>query len=131
VALSAAEIDRASDLVIEEHQVPEWGGSVFLRAMSGTDRDAFEAGPRNDDGKLNMANIRARLLVKCLCDSTGKRLYEDADAVRLGNKNQVVLDRLFTAARTINKLDKADVDQLEKNSESGLTAASVSASPAS
>ena len=41
--LSKEAILAADDLPREKVNVPEWGGEVLVRTMSGTDRDAFEA----------------------------------------------------------------------------------------
>ena len=40
--LSRDEILAASDLTKELVEVPEWGGSVYVRAMTGTERDSYE-----------------------------------------------------------------------------------------
>ena len=40
--LSKDAILAADDLPRETVHVPEWGGDVYVRTMSGTDRDAFE-----------------------------------------------------------------------------------------
>ena len=43
VYLSREEILSVHDIVTEEVDVPEWGGIVRVRGMSGVQRDAFEA----------------------------------------------------------------------------------------
>ena len=40
--LTQEQIRAASDLKTEEVYVPEWGGSVLMRGMTGTERDAWE-----------------------------------------------------------------------------------------
>src|ERR1035437_8579800 len=66
---------------MEEIQIPEWEGSVWVREMSGAERDAWEAVAFGDDKK---GNLRATLAVACLCDADGKRLFLDEDAGSLG-----------------------------------------------
>jgi hypothetical protein len=42
--------------------VPEWGGEVVVRALTGAERDAFEQSTIEQRGKsvkTNLANIRA------------------------------------------------------------------------
>ena len=34
---------QAQDSKLEKLEVPEWGGHVFIKSMSGTERDNFEA----------------------------------------------------------------------------------------
>jgi hypothetical protein len=101
-----------TDLNREPVPVPEWGGDVFVRTMTGRERDAFEA---SCNGGADMDNIRARLLVRCLCDEHGNRLFTDGDTEALGNTPAAPLVRLFAVAQRINKLSKQDFDELSKN----------------
>jgi hypothetical protein len=99
--------------------VPELGGQVFLRVMSGTERDQFEAESVKQNGKnveINRANFRARLLVKTLCDEQGARLLADSDATALGQKPADLLDRLATEASRLNGMSAKDVEDIAKNS---------------
>ena len=41
--LTRDEILESEDLATETVSVPEWGGSVIVRALTGTERDAYEA----------------------------------------------------------------------------------------
>jgi len=98
------------------------GGTVYVAAMSGTDRDTFEAENLGlaalDENTGHLSNIRARLLVKCLVDESGERLFVDQDAVELGKVWCAPLDKAFAVAKRINSLSQADMEELEKNSAS-------------
>src|SRR4051812_14794317 len=101
--LTKDQILSANDLQREEVTVPEWGGVVIVRMMTGTEKDGFES--EHLEAKKSgseLANIRARLAVRTVCDGEGNRLFADADAVELGKKNGQVLDRIFDMARRIN-----------------------------
>lgn len=95
--------------------VPEWSGDVYIRIMTGTERDAFEAAVLGTDGKVTKDNLRARLLTRTLADETGARLFADGDAAALGGQSAVVLDRLYAEAMSLNGFTKSDVDELAKN----------------
>ena len=41
--LTRDQILQANDLVTETVEVPEWGGSVFVKSLTGVERDQFEA----------------------------------------------------------------------------------------
>ena len=86
--LTKEAILAADDLPRETILVPEWGGDVYVRTMSGTDRDAFESSLIARDGAKDgrMENVRARLVALTLCDATGSRLFEDGEIVALGRK---------------------------------------------
>lgn len=113
--LSKQAILEVKDLPIELVNVPEWGGEVYVRTLTGTERDAYEAGIIGQDRKPDLRNIRAKLLVRCLVDAEGRRLFSEADVDLLGNKSASVLDRLFAVAQRLSKLTAADIEDLEKN----------------
>ena len=115
--LSRDDILNADDLPYEDINVPEWGGDIRMRTMTGTERDAFETSIVTGDGKdRNMRNIRARLVVRCAVDENGARLFADKEAPVLGKKSAKVLDRLFGIAQRMNGLSATDVDELAGNS---------------
>ena len=102
---------------VEEIKVPEWGGTVFVKEITASERDAFEASSIDKKGSAKMVNIRARLAVLTLSDSTGVRMFADSDVAALGELPASAMDRIFEASMRINRLTKSDVDELEKNSE--------------
>lgn len=119
MTLSREAILEAQDLQGELVEVPEWGGPVYVRCMTGTERDAFESEAYTLKGKnveINRENFRARLLVRVLVDDLGARLFSDKDVAKLGGKSAKSLDRLFSVAMRINGLSREDVEDLTKNS---------------
>ena len=105
---------KATDLSKQIVEVPEWGGSVYVRQMTAADRDAYEAECYPIDVKTGTAtirrdNLRARLLSRTLCDESGSLLFSAADVESLGGKSSDVLEKLYHEARSINgMLAKAD-----------------------
>ena len=110
--LSKDAILAADDLPRETVNIPEWGGEVLVRTMSGTDRDAFEASLLEKDGR--MENVRARLVALTLCDSQGDRLFDDSEIAALGRKSARALDRVFSVAQRLNGIG-TDEAQAAKN----------------
>ena len=102
----------ANDLPLECLAIPEWGGDVMVRTMTGADRDAFEASLSGKEGR--MENVRARLVSLTLCDADGVRLFTDAEVAALGNKSAKALDRVFTIAQRINGIGTDAVDTAKK-----------------
>lgn len=115
MALSRDSILAADDLPREEVQVPEWAGSVWVRTLTGTERDAFEAAVNPGGGKKNLANFRARLAVLCVVDDKGERLFKDEDAAGLGQRNARALDRITDVALRLSGLSEAGQKDAEKN----------------
>ena len=121
MSLSRDEILGADDIAYTEVDVPEWGGSVRVGAITGAARDRWELfllNNRDAGGKQIGANIRATLVAECAVDDEGKMLFTAADVVALGDKSGAALDRVFAAAKRHNRLSAADIEDLEKNSES-------------
>lgn len=106
---------EVEDLKHEDVEVIEWGFTVRLISLTGTQRDAFEDKSmiqKNGTQKMNLVNFRARLLSLCIVDQENKRLFPDVDVPLLGQKNAAVLERLFEKAREMNGMSDKDVEEL-------------------
>lgn len=100
-------------------EVPELGGTVYLRIMSGAERDSFEAEAFHLNGKnveVNRENFRARLLVRCLCDENGERWFRDDEVATVGAISSTVTVPLAERVSQINGISKADQEAIAKNS---------------
>lgn len=128
--LSREEILGANDRKTRDVSVPEWGGSVCVRALSGTERDAYEAGIvqlRGDGTKLvNLKNLRGRLVSLACVDDEGNRLFSDEDAIALGDKSASALERVFEVARRLSGLSEDDVEELAETFDSAPSGDSIS-----
>lgn len=127
--LTRDDILNVDDKVYEEIEVPEWGGSVRVRGMSGTDRDAYEASiieQRGNDRKVNLSNARAKLVARCLVGGDGHLMFTPDDVRALGRKSARALERVFDKARELSGMSDEDVEKLTENfgddpSESGTS----------
>lgn len=126
MALSRDGILGAVDVQTEKVFVKEWGDDVIVRGLTGDELDAFQGSVRQFrptfDGKgmeavLVQEGMRAKLLVKCLIDEAGERLFTDQDASALGAKNGSVIDRLYDVASRLSGLSEEEQGKLEGNSE--------------
>lgn len=112
--LSRDAILAAGDLKKELVKVPEWGGEVYVSAMTGEARDEWEQSLVS--GKtVSLANIRARLVAATLVDESGNRLFSNADVGALGKKSAAALERCVKVAQRLNKLTESDLEELSKN----------------
>jgi len=114
MALSRDQILGATDFVFVELEVEEWGGTVRLRGLSASERDAFESsvGVAQD-----LTNLRSRLVVNCLVDDNGERLFKDSEAKLLGEKNANVINRLFDEVRNLSGMSDDEIGAAEGNSK--------------
>ena len=113
--LSKADILGAVDLQKESVDVPEWQGEVYVRGLTGAERDQFEnsiISMRGKDQKINLANIRAKLASLSICDEDGNRLFTDADVLALSQKSAAALQRVFAVAQRLSGLAAEDVKEL-------------------
>lgn len=118
--LDRDKILKADDIEVRELEVPEWGGSVYVRGMTGRERDQFEAGIVKQKGRnteINMKNARAKLVALCTVDEGGKRIFSDDDIPLLANKSAKALDRIFAMAMELSGISKDDMEELTKNSD--------------
>lgn len=119
--LSKKQILEAKDIKTKELQVPEWDGSVYLRVISGADRDVFEQA----FSEKKMDAFRTRFLVMTLCDSDGEKLFTADEVDALNKKSSVVLNRIFDAAWELNAFTPAAVESLGNDSPSDQSASST------
>ena len=126
--LSKAQILGAVDVQVEVVAVPEWGGTVKVRGLSGSERDAFEAETiqrKGKDVRTNTRNLRARLVAMTVVDEAGERVFGFGDVEALGAKSARALDRVFGVGMRLSGLGDRDVEELTKNSESDQSDGSI------
>jgi hypothetical protein len=120
--LTRDQILNCDDIKTQEVSVPEWGGSVLVRGMTGTERDAFEASiTSQQSGKspaMRLDNIRAKLVQKSVADPTdnAKLMFTVADIELLGKKSAQALNRVFEVAQKLSGVGDDDVEEMVKNS---------------
>jgi len=131
MSMTRDEILGAADLPTEDVPVPEWEATVRIGTMTGLQRDAWRDANTLPNGKADIHNYRAKLLVRVIVDAAGERVFADDDAEALGAKNANVLDSLYNIAARMNGLTDKDVEDAAKNLPSGQSAASSSGSVSS
>lgn len=115
--LDKAAILNASDDGIEQLHVPEWGGDVYLKTMSGFQRDNWEIyfTSELEKGNGETVNIRASLAAACLCNDHGELLFSHKDIAELSKKSGKALDRIYSRCLKMNRITPQDIDELTKN----------------
>lgn len=127
--LSREAILSADDIPTEDVPVEEWSGVVRVRALTGAERDKFEAAIAGNGRTMNLSNLRAKFCAACMVTEAGEPLFGTADVAELGKKSAAALDRVFTVGRRLSGLSDADVEELTGESEPGLNGSSTSVSP--
>lgn len=122
--LTREDVLAAKDTQIEFVKVPEWSGGnadagVFVRGLSGAQRDSFELAMIEQKGKkqeVNLRNLRAKLIVRCAVNSddpdTAKAIFQLSDIEALGKKSAAALQRVYAVAQRVSGLSNEDVEEL-------------------
>ena len=116
--LSRDDILKADDIRTETVPVPEWGGDVLVRGLSGRERDTFEASMLVERGgrmEMDPRNARARLATMCVVGEDGKPLFTRDDMGALGEKSAAALNRVFDVASRLSGLGESDMKELQGN----------------
>lgn len=135
MGLSKEAILKAPITGLKQIEIPEWGGSIYLRKWSGKDRNKFLAASvsisGNGDVEVNYNSLfdnMVKAVALTLCDETGLRLFDDSeeDVSLLGNKEHDVLQRLYNESIELNSLKAGSVEEAAKNSSAILNEGSIS-----
>lgn len=102
------------DLPRELVKVPEWGGDVYVRTMTGAERDKWEIEVATSKQKAS-ESVRAMIAALTVCDENSNLLFTIQDVEALSKKSAAALDRVMDAAMRLNKLYGSDIEGLEKN----------------
>lgn len=134
--LTFEDIAAADDLRVTPFDAPEWGGRVYCRVMSPTDRDAYEReslalAEASGDKKLGrMENFRARITRRTLCDARGNLLVKTAAQMAvLERKSGLVIDRFTDLAMELNEMTAEAVKRRAGKSETSPSGGPGSGSP--
>lgn len=104
---------QVQDLPCEIVAVPEWGGDVYVKGLSGKERDSLESTMLQNKGDYN--NLTARLAALTICDEQGNRMFSDKDIEALGRKSAAALRRVVEKAQELSAVSQSDVEELTKN----------------
>lgn len=85
-------------------EVPEWGGDVFVRVLSAKDQVALSDG-------AEPAEMPVRILLHCLVNEDGTRIFEDADYEALAGEDFPVIMRVFGVAAKVNGLSSKELEE--------------------
>lgn len=119
--LTGDEILNANDIRVELVEVPEWSGSVYVKGMTGSERDKWESDlvRRGKKGEqiVDLSDVRAKLCSMTICDESGKRLFKERDVLALSKKSAAALQRVYEVAQELSGITDADVEELTEELE--------------
>lgn len=104
--------------------IPEWDADVFVRRISGMERDELEVealDKRTMEPSVNtMIGYRAKCAAVFLSDESGNRLFSEPDDWKeLRDMDGSAINRIAIEGRKFNGMTVKAIEDLEKNSETG------------
>ena len=103
---------------LKEVDVPEWGGSVFIRPLTIHEQAKLaDLGTKHEKSSVvdRMKNCTLRLMQWSVCDDRGNPLFEAGDLEPLMNKAASAFLRLQDAILALSGLTEESRKELEKN----------------
>jgi hypothetical protein len=124
--LTRETILKTDDRRIEPVKLPEWGGELFVRNLSGTELSDWQdlCASRTDPKTKKVTNsrgLKGALLVAAACDADGAPVFQEGDAEWLEGKNAAPLNRVWDKACEMSGIGGDEKKKLEKNSDDDPT----------
>lgn len=85
-------------------EVPEWGGSVYIRHLTVADQVMMSEATKP-------ADMPVAVLIACLVDENEQPIFEQADAAELAKESFAVVLRVFSEAARLNGLTTKELDE--------------------
>lgn len=122
--LSREDILGAKDIETIELHVPEWGGVIMLRSLTGKQKDNFEGsvlvrGKKPGEVSVNPRRLRVKLIIAHIVDKDGKPVFNDSneDIELIAGKGSYAIDRIFKKCQEISGMGDDQIEALEEGLE--------------
>jgi hypothetical protein len=90
--------------------------TFYVKSMTLAEKDSVEDSVTDKKtGQIQIRGLRSKLLVRCLCDESGKRLFEDTDIDELGTLSAEMLEPLVDLALRVNGFKPEQTEAAKKN----------------
>jgi hypothetical protein len=111
---------------IEKVEIEELNDHVFVRSLSGAERDAWEdanlvrergTGKRRNEVRFDVRvqNSKAHLITISLCDESGNRLLTDDDVQAVGDQPSTIVNKIADVCMRISGITQEDLEDNVKN----------------
>lgn len=105
--LSLDDILAAQDIEFETVAVPEWGGAVRVRSLTGAERDKIIRADLEQKGPA----FYARVIAASLVDDEGNSIGDATTPAALGRKNAGVLFRVWKVCARLSGMGEDAVEK--------------------
>lgn len=98
------QILNANDCAVQSKYVKEWNTTVYVKKMTLGEliqvREVLAT--IDDEDPASGLHTMTTFLVKCLCDETGNRLFDDSEKHMLETRSSAVLNDVFSFVAKVN-----------------------------
>jgi len=104
---------------LEKEKVEILGNFVWVRGMTGTERDQWEQSVLYHQKKSKTESydqFRASLVARTVCDESGNRLFTDDEIAKVGALPCAIVDKLYSVGARLSAVSQKDEEELGKNS---------------
>lgn len=117
----------AKDIRSETVAIPEWGVTVEVRGLTGTQRARLMKNGFDARGTVDFERLYPELIIASVFDpETGEPVFGEADREALNAKSGAALEQVAQSAMRISGLSPDAGAQAEKNSSATPSDASTS-----
>jgi len=128
--LTREQILQGGSLKSETVTIPELGGDVVVRELTGGERDRFESLLFEGQRRGESVNVRATLVALSTVDEDGNRIFTDRDIPKLADKSARMLSKIFAIAQRLSGIGVVELEEKAGNSEAPIANGSDSLSGA-
>ena len=115
MALSKDAILSAGDLTPTPMDVPEWGGVIYIRSLTGGEWDACEMERASVRKRPSEGHYAAHVCVRGIVDENGKPLFAVTDFEKLQQRNLNTIQRVALAILELSGATANAQGDIEKN----------------
>lgn len=115
--ISRSEFLKPLQVPRERVDLPEFGPDkhCIVWGFNAKERTDFELSLQTSKGKLNLKQVRERLIVACVRDEQGNKLFTADDIEAIGEQSSQVVQRIFNVAMRLSGFSDSDVEKLAGN----------------
>ena len=112
MSLDRQAVLAATDIQIKPVKVPEWGGEIHVKTLTGELRDLLRVDADKAQGELATC---VRFIIATACDAEGKLIFAAEDFNALMGKASHVLARVFREVLKVNGIGAPGEADIVKN----------------
>lgn len=109
--------DDILDLAVAIEKLQTAYGTVFVKGLSGEDRDTLESslvdvGPQGQVKQVRLTNLRATIAQLGICDETGTRLFTKKDIPALSKRPAAFLEAVTQKVQELSAMTETDIQAM-------------------